>query len=190
MTTIYRAAGLALATALAATSAATATRADEITINITRVKALDRIDVGGTAADFLARVTIAGEQFKTPPIKQRSDIKPDWKISKKVAAGEHAVKIEILDDDALNPADAIDVNRVDNKRDLEFTIDTRSCKVSGFSEDYRCGRTIKRAGQEKKRAALEFRVSVKKEKAAPVAAKSEAPKAEPAKAAPAPAKQN
>lgn len=141
--------------------AAPAAAEDTVTVVITRVKGLDRFDVGGGKPDFFARVTIAGETFKTDPVKQQMDIKPDWKISKKVKSGKHDVKIEIFDKDVGSPSDKVDINRVDNKRDLDFTVDTNSCNISGFSGGYSCGDTITRAGREKKNAEIQFRVRAK-----------------------------
>ncbi len=137
---------------------------DEITITITRIKALDRIDVGGGNPDFFARATIAGEAIKSPVVKQQTESKPDWKLTKVVPRGKTDIKLELLDKDVLNPDDLIDINRVDKKRLLEFTVDTSSCRVAGFSNGYRCGSKISRAGLEKKKAEIDFVVSVKKDK--------------------------
>jgi hypothetical protein len=82
-------------------------------------------------------------------------------ISKTVAAGVHNIKLEILDKD-VTKNDFVDVNRVDNKRDLDFTIDTRSCRIGGFSTAYRCRSPIVRAGNEKKKAEVTFSIAVKR----------------------------
>jgi len=137
---------------------------DEITILVTRVKALDRIDVGGTKPDFFARATIGGQTVKSEVSKQQDSIKPNWKLTASVPRGKTAVKLELLDKDVLNPSDTIDINRVDKKRNLEFDVDTAKCRISGFSEGYGCGSTIKRAGKENKKAEIDFKVSVKKGK--------------------------
>jgi hypothetical protein len=132
-----------------------------IAVTINRVTALDFVDWGLAGdADFYAKVTIAGETFTTQRIRGRNDIQPNWKISKSVPAGRHVIKVAIYDRDVLKPDEFVDVNRLDKKRDLDFTVDTRSCRVSGFSDAYRCGQLIKRAGKERKRAELSFTVSV------------------------------
>jgi hypothetical protein len=135
----------------------------EVTVSITRVRALDQID-GGLAgqADFYARVTIAGETFTTPRLRGANDIRPDWKFTKKVPPGSHDIKIQVLDRDPLKPDDVIDINRVDNKRDLDFKINTKSCRVEGISGTPKCGATIVRAGAERKKAEMTFAVDVKK----------------------------
>lgn len=141
----------------------TATNAEanthEITITIKSVKAIDKADVF-SKGDFYARVTIDGDIQNTDVISQATNIKPNWKISKKVASGERKVKVEILDKDAALD-DPIDINKVDNKRDLDFKVSTGSCRIEGFSSTYKCGSSITRAGKEKKAAEVTFTVNVK-----------------------------
>jgi hypothetical protein len=147
-------------------SLATATQVQaqshEIVVTITRVRALDRFDGPvGSKADFFARVTISGTEFTTKPIRQDDDIRPNWVVTKPVGHGRHDVKLEILDSDVSNRPDPIDVNRLDNKRDLDFTVDTRSCRIEGFASTYRCRTTISRTGQERKKAEVFFTVNVR-----------------------------
>lgn len=162
MTHISRAfAVIAAGALLPAVSAPGAALADEITVSITSVKGLDKVDElsGG---DYFAKVTIDGESQSTPVVK-KSSFKPDWKISKSVSGGEHKVKLELIDKD-LAEDDPIDINRLDKKRDLEFTVDTKSGKIEGFSSTQKVGNTITRAGKEKKKAEISFKVTVKKKK--------------------------
>ncbi len=139
---------------------------DEVTITVLRVKALDKIDQGNPnkKADFFARASIGGTTVKSDVSKGNDDIKPNWKLKASVPRGKTNVKLEILDKDILTPADAIDINRLNNKRDLDFTVDTANCRIEGFSGGYRCGTAISRAGAEKRRAAVTFRVDVVKGK--------------------------
>jgi hypothetical protein len=126
------------------------------------VKALDKFDGPvGSKADFMARVTISGTVFSTKPVREQDEIKPNWVITKPVGHGRHDVKLEILDSDVTNPPDPIDVNRVDKKRDLDFTVDTRACRIEGFATTYRCRATITRAGAERKKAEVSFTVNVR-----------------------------
>lgn len=156
------AAGL-LATMLGASALPlAAAQAQEINLTIRSVRAIDKADAAGEGlADFYARVTIAGETFKTEFIKDQDVIRPKWIFTKRVAPGIHDVKVEILDKDVAVD-DPIDINRVDNKRDLDFQIDTRSCVITGFSNAYRCGSIIQRQGLEKKSAGITFVVTVKR----------------------------
>lgn len=133
--------------------------ADEISITVISVKGLDKADElsGG---DYFARVTIDGDAQITPTVKDVS-FKPDWKIKKSVKKGEHDVKLELIDKDVAED-DPIDINRLDNKRALDFKVDTRSCKIEGFSSSYRCGKAITRTGGENKKAEIVFKVTVKK----------------------------
>ena len=139
--------------------------ADEVIITIESIKAIDRIDPGGGQADFFARVTINAEVFRTPAIRKADVVRPNWVISKRVRPGTHTVKLEILDRDVLSKDDAIDINRIDGKRDLDFRVRTRNCVVLDFAEPYRCsgrGVSITRAGPEKKSAEVRFNVNTRR----------------------------
>lgn len=152
--------GLAVLTASFASTAmfATQAQADEIAVNIRRLRALDKIDAL-SKADFYARVTIAGEVFTTEAIKDQDDIRPNWLVRKRVSSGIHNVKVEILDKDVA-VTDLVDINRVEGKRDLDFQVDTQRCAVLGFSETYRCRSVIQREGTERKKAQITFSISV------------------------------
>ena len=56
--------------------------------------------------------------------------------------------------------DKIDINRITPKRDLDFTVDTRRCRVIGFANSFRCGDAIHRSGSEAKKAEIVFYVDV------------------------------
>jgi hypothetical protein len=146
--------------ALALPLTANEAKADEIDIVITHVKALDAWD-DLSKGDPFVRVTIGKDVQKTPVIEQQTDIKPDWKIVQKVKPGKHTVKLELLDKD-VSVDDPIDINKVANRRPLEFTVDTRSCRIEGFSQTYKCGETITRIGEETKKAEISFVIKVKK----------------------------
>jgi hypothetical protein len=155
--------GAAIATASFSFLAQTSLQAhaDEIIVNISRVKALDRSD-NLSRPDFLARVTISGEPFVTKPVMNRDDIQPtDWVFRKSVPPGKHDVKIEILDKD-VTKNESIDINRIDGKRDIDFAVDTRRCVVTGFSPPQRCGARIVRAGAERKKAEITFSVDARR----------------------------
>lgn len=150
-----------LSTFVLGTTATTAAAKDpEVIIKVTNVRALDRADEFSDG-DFFARVTINGEKLESPVVKQEGSIKPDWILSKKVKAGVVKVKFEIIDKD-LSVDDPIDINRVDNKRDLDFTVNTKTRKIEGFSQTFKTGAKITRAGKEKKAAEVTFIVTVKK----------------------------
>ena len=138
-------------------TAASPAFADEITVNISLIRASDKIDAL-SAPDLFARVTIAGEAFQTEVVRNRNAANPNWTVSKRVEAGIHNVKIEILDKD-VTKNEPVDINRVDNKRDLDFTVDTKSCIIGGFADAFRCGSEIKREGQELRKAEITFTVN-------------------------------
>jgi hypothetical protein len=56
----------------------------------------------------------------------------------------------------------VDINRLPDKRDLDFEVDTRRCVVTGFAEEYKCGERIRRAGDERRRAEVTFTVDVER----------------------------
>ncbi len=147
------------AAAVTLLGAGTAHADHTITVKILSVEALDKVDEL-SGADFYARVTIAGETQKTSIVKGE-DIKPGWSISKTVRPGRHDVKLELIDKDVAQD-DPVDINRIDAKRDLDFNVNTRNCRIEGFAVPYRCGRTISRAGGEKKKADIAFEVTVER----------------------------
>lgn len=132
----------------------------DVTVTVISVKAVDKMDVF-SRADFYARVTINGQVQVTQRVRQQNEIRPDWKITARVPSGRHNIKLEILDKD-VSVDDPIDINKVANKRDLDFTIDTRGCRVGGFSSGFRCGSPITRAGTERKAAEVTFSVDSKR----------------------------
>jgi hypothetical protein len=132
-------------------------------LNVREVKALDSFDEM-SLGDIFARVTIAGTTQSTPILKQKAAIgqvlKPDWKIVQNVEPGVHSVKVELVDKD-LSQDDVVDINRLPNRRVLEFTIDTRRCRVEGFASGYSCKSLISRAGKEAKAAEITFTVDAR-----------------------------
>ena len=153
-------AALGFGVAVLAPTEAAAQPTHEITVTVTKFRALDRAD-DLSNGDFFARLTIDGQSVTSPVLDAKAEVKPDWKLSKSVPPGVHKVKLELIDKD-VSVDDPIDINKVDKKRDLEFQIDTKSCRIEGFSETYKCGATITRSGGEEKKATISFTVNVKK----------------------------
>jgi hypothetical protein len=136
--------------------------AQDLIITIERVRALDKIDPVGQA-DFYAQVTIDGKPTKTQRIRKADDIRPNWVIRAPITKPVTDVKVEILDKDIFTKDDLIDINRLDGKRDLDFSVRTGPCRVIGFAQTYDCsgrGVTIVRSGAEKKAAEITFKVDV------------------------------
>ena len=135
----------------------------QIVLNVREVKALDKFDEL-SLGDIYARVTIAGTTQSTPILKQTASVgqvlKPDWQIVQNVGPGVHPVKVELIDKD-LAQDDVIDINRLPNRRVLEFTIDTRGCRIEGFASPYHCKAPISRAGKEAKAGEIRFTVDAK-----------------------------
>ena len=134
------------------------TRDVEVTVTISQLIALDKGDAF-SSEDFYARVTIGGQTFKSEKIRQTDAVIPNWKFSAVVPSGRTDVKIEVFDKDIVED-DQIDINRIDPKRDLDFVVNSRSCRVEGMAQIYRCGTQIRRSGGERKKAELVFYVDV------------------------------
>lgn len=134
----------------------------EVIVKITQVRALDTIDAA-SPADFMARVTLAGGQpCSTTAIKDQNEIRPtDWVCRWTVPHGIHNVTIDLADKD-VSVNDPIDINRLPNKRNLDFQVNTRNCNVRGFSQGHSCGDRITRSGDERKKAEITFVVEVER----------------------------
>jgi hypothetical protein len=130
----------------------------ELQVTIHRLIALDKGDAF-SSEDFFARVTIDGQVFKSERIRQTDAVIPNWRFAAIVPSGRIDVRIEVFDKD-LAADDPIDINRVDPKRSLDFVVNTRSCRLEGFSSPYRCRQDVVRAGGERKKAEMTFSVDV------------------------------
>ena len=152
-----------------ATGAAFATPAwanppsSQIVVSVSHIKALDKFDEL-SPGDIFIKATIAGKTQYTPTIKQKAGVgvvlNPNWLMTENVEPGIYPVRIELIDKD-LTKDDGIDINRLPNRRMLEFTVDTRRCHIDGFATRYNCGSAISRAGKEPKSAEISFTVDVK-----------------------------
>lgn len=142
------------------TVGAAAQQSHEITVTVKRFQALDKADELSNG-DFFARVTIDGKSETTPVISDKAEVTPDWKITQPVSPGVRHIKVELIDKD-VSVDDPIDINRLPNKRDLDFSVNTNTGRVDGFAESYKVGQTITRAGSERKKASISFQVDVKK----------------------------
>ncbi len=132
----------------------------EVQVTVHSLTALDRADAF-SSEDFYARVTIGGQVFKSERLRQQDAVHPNWKFSAIVPNGRTDIKIEVFDKD-LQVDDQIDINRVTPKRDLDFVFNPRTCRLEGFSEGYRCGQDVRRAGTERKKAEMVFMVTLNK----------------------------
>lgn len=154
---------LVLLAAPAAVTTPAQARDYEIVITIAQLTALDAADVWLAGPDdFYARVTIDGEVFSTKIKRQQNLAQPNWKITKVVSNRKVDVRLEIYDKDIGKPDDKIDINRITPKRDLDFVVDTRRCRVEGFADSFRCGDEIRRQGYEDKKAEIVFYVDAER----------------------------
>lgn len=131
----------------------------EIVVTVSEVRLLDKADTFNRA-EIYSRIIIAGEWFETPVVKSSGTINPNWRANKSVNAGDHAIKLEILDRD-LTMSEPVDINKVDRKRDVDLVVDTRNCRVSGDGINGKCDVTLKTTGRERKSAEVTITVSVR-----------------------------
>jgi hypothetical protein len=133
--------------------------AEQVSVRIEQLRSLDQADPLGQT-DFFARVTIDGQVQQTRRIRRANVVNPNWVFTVNTNNRSVDVKIEIFDKDVLTPSDKIDINRVDNKRDLDFRVvpDGRRCRILDFANGYRCGDKIVREGRERKKAEITFSV--------------------------------
>lgn len=137
-----------------------AAQSHEITITVTRFKALDKADEL-SAGDFFARMRINGKAAFSPVLSGQSEFKPNWKLTLPAKAGVNEVNLSLIDKD-VSVDDPIDINRLPNKRDLDFTVNTNTGRIEGFAQSHKTGQTITRSGGENKKADISFVVTVKK----------------------------
>jgi hypothetical protein len=145
--------------AVALSGAPSGAEAAEITITVTKFHALDRADEL-SSGDFFGRMTIDGKAAFSPVLTGETVFTPDWKLTLPAKSGVNKVNLSLIDKD-LSVDDPIDINKVEKKRDLDFTVNTRTGKIEGFSKAYKVGDTITRAGTETKKAEISFIVTVK-----------------------------
>ena len=147
---------------LAVGVAATPASAARLVVRDDHVVALDKIDLPTAGrADFYAQVTVGRRTVKSKFVRNADDVRPNWVMVVPVRREKVSVKLEILDRNVLRKATQVDINRLPNKRDLDFEVDTRRCVITGFAETYKCGATIRRAGDERRRAEITFTVDVR-----------------------------
>lgn len=163
MAAFKRASAVGTAIALAGASMAFATTgatAAEIVITVTKFHAHDRAD-DLSSGDFFARMKINGKAAFSSIITGDKEFQPNWKLTLPATAGVNEVNLALIDKD-VSVDDPIDINRLDKKRDLDFTVNTKTCRIEGFAETYKCGQSITRAGGELKKASITFTVEVNK----------------------------
>lgn len=146
--------------AVAVGAAPSVAAATEIVVTVTRFKALDKADEL-SSGDFFARIRVDGKAAFSPVLTGQQEFTPNWKLTLPAKPGVVKVNLSLIDKD-VSVDDPIDINRLPNKRDLDFTVNTKTGKIEGFATSYKTGQTITRAGTENKKAVISFKVDVKK----------------------------
>lgn len=106
-----------------------------VTVTIHRVMQEDNLDVPDVdpdRADFYAQIWIAGKMYQTK-VFSADDGRPYWRFSIPVRSRLVRIRIKLLDDDGAleRKDDYVDINRRYNKKDLNFTYDTRRGRIRG-----------------------------------------------------------
>jgi hypothetical protein len=120
---------------LACLGLASAASAKQVTVRINRVAQidnLDKFDLDPDRADFYAQVWINGQLHRTKNFSF-DDGRPYWTFSKNVKTRYVNIRIKLLDDDGgLEEADDfVDINPRKGKKDLHFTLDTKTGRIVG-----------------------------------------------------------
>lgn len=105
-----------------------------VTVTVHRVAQidnLDKFDVDPDRADFYAQIWIAGEEHKTKNFSF-DDGRPYWTFTAE-ASGKVAIRIKLLDDDGgmEEKDDFVDINRRKGKKDLNFTFNSKTGRITG-----------------------------------------------------------
>ncbi|MBN8913258.1 MAG: hypothetical protein J0H65_14615 [Rhizobiales bacterium] len=150
----------AVAAFAAVAGAPSGAAAEQVIITVKKFHALDKADEL-SAGDFFARMRLGGKAAFSPVLTGQEEFSPNWKLTLPAKSGKNDVNLSLIDKD-VSVDDPIDINRLPNKRDLDFTVNTKTCRIEGFAETYKCGQTITRAGSETKKASISFTVDVAK----------------------------
>lgn len=123
-----------------------------------------KIDPGG-AADFFAKITVAGQTFVEAMQMDQPSITPDWTTIKFVPAATASVpiKYELWDEDT-NSDDQADIHPTEGKRALEFAFNprTRACTgdINGVHDTAATAVTSEGRKDDNNRAVVRFYVTV------------------------------
>ncbi len=123
-----------------------------VTVTIVRVAQKDNLDkmdqLGSDKADFYSLVQIG----QGPLIKSKNmsddDGRPNWKFTGSSNGRYVGIRIKLNDDDGgvEEQDDFVDINPKNGKKDLNFTLDTRTGRISGDVQGRR-GQVIRSDGQ-------------------------------------------
>lgn len=135
-----------------------------VTVTIDRVRMIDEIEECFLAgdADFYAVITIDGRRHRTGTIGGQDDIRPGWRhqVAVDPALTIAPISLEVFDEDggACDADDHADISG-DGDRNLDLSVNLRSCAISGDRAGG-CWRPLSAAGTQDDNAAIDYRVDV------------------------------
>lgn len=113
-------------------------KAPQVTVDVTRIKAIDNPDNGwfGNDADYYSKITIEGSTKTTGHISNDNDVSPsNWTHSRTVDGSSRYVDvaIEVFDKDGglAGADDRIDVDSKTGRRDINVRYDLLTNQISG-----------------------------------------------------------
>ncbi|HEY0865920.1 MAG TPA: hypothetical protein VGE01_01000 [Fimbriimonas sp.] len=107
-----------------------------VTLKIHRVAQHDNLDQGDLLApdraDFFARVWVNGQQYKTRNFSW-DDGNPKWIIRAPISGNTAVVRLQLMDDDGglEERDDHVDINKYPQEKDLVFTYNAATGKITG-----------------------------------------------------------
>jgi len=122
-----------------------------VTVTVHRVKDVDGIDdisnfFTGSEADYFTRISINGQSWQSPQIKDEEDISPNWQFSQNVTAFTVPIVINLLDSDPFTDQQA-DINPLLGKEQLELTYNLLTGEIGGSGVSGTRGQEIYVRGQ-------------------------------------------
>lgn len=153
---------MTLATAMIANNAPFAQQKMPM-LKISRVTQLDNLDqgdaLGANDADFYANVTINGKIHNTEKVAE-DDAEPNWMIPLDTTQRYNKIKIALWDDDGglERSDDHADINPKDNMKDITFTYDRYTGRLSGDVTGYFGQTMMSEGGGDDDKAKIEFAI--------------------------------
>lgn len=120
-----------------------------VTVSVSRVMQIDNLDgdfVRADRADFYAQIWIGGKLHRTKTFIS-DDGNPAWRYGRRVSGDKIHMRLKLIDDDGglEDRDDYVDINPRDGKKDLNFTLEVSTGRITGDVTGRR-GQTIHSTG--------------------------------------------
>lgn len=107
----------------------------EVTVDVTRIRALSSGIDFGSQADFYSKITIDGSTYTTGSVSNDNDISPNWSYGKIVDGTSHYVSIgiQVWDSDGglAGGDDHVDIDAQAGRRDVNLWYNLLTNQISG-----------------------------------------------------------